>query len=43
MKTIRVKDKRIKTLLKKGGRKNARRDFFELLRRAARTEAKELG
>jgi len=28
------KDKKLKELLKKGGRKDARKDFFELLRRA---------
>ena len=31
-----IKDKKIKALLKNGGRKNARRDFFELLRRAVK-------
>ena len=29
-----IKDKKIKALLKKGGRKGAKRAFFELLKRA---------
>ncbi|HEX7041646.1 MAG TPA: hypothetical protein VF189_00190 [Patescibacteria group bacterium] len=36
-KRIGVKNKKLRELLKKGGRENARRDFFELLKRAART------
>jgi hypothetical protein len=31
-----IKDKKIKELLKKGGRKGARKDFFELLKRAVK-------
>jgi hypothetical protein len=29
-----IKDKEIKALLKNGGRKGAKKDFFELLKRA---------
>ncbi len=29
-----IKDKKLKDFLKKGGRKNAGKDFFELIRRA---------
>jgi hypothetical protein len=29
-----IKDKKVKELLKKGGRKGAKKDFFELLKRA---------
>jgi len=32
-----IKDKALKSFLRKGGRKGARRDFFELLKRAATT------
>jgi len=32
-KRIRIKDKKLKEILKKGGRKGARKDFFELLSR----------
>jgi len=35
---LRIKDKKIKEVLKDGRRKNAKDDFFELLRRAVRTE-----
>ncbi len=31
-----IKDKNLRELLKKGGRKKAREDFLELLRRAAK-------
>jgi hypothetical protein len=31
-----IKDKEIKALLKNGGRKGAKKDFFELLKRAVR-------
>jgi hypothetical protein len=30
-----IKDKALRKILKKGGRKNIKKDFFELLRRAA--------
>jgi len=33
-KRITIKDKKIKALLKKGGRKGAKKDFFELLKRS---------
>ena len=33
-KRLRIKDKKIKELLKDGGRKIAKDDFFELIRRA---------
>ena len=36
-KRVKVKDKELKQLLKNGGRKGARRDFFELIRRAAKS------
>jgi hypothetical protein len=32
---ITIKDKKLKEILKKGGRKGAKKDFFELLKRAA--------
>ncbi|HSX09206.1 MAG TPA: hypothetical protein VLF93_03575 [Candidatus Saccharimonadales bacterium] len=32
-----IKDKKIKVLLKNGGRKGAKKDFFELLKRAVQT------
>jgi hypothetical protein len=32
-----VKDKKLKERIKKEGRKNAKRDFLELLRRSAKT------
>ena len=32
-KRLTIKDKKVKELLKKGGRKDAKKDFFELLRR----------
>jgi hypothetical protein len=35
---LRIKDKKIKELLKNGNRKNAKDDFFELLRRAVRPD-----
>jgi hypothetical protein len=35
-KQLTIKDKKIKALLRNGGRKDARRDFFELLRRAVK-------
>ena len=35
---LRIKDKKIKELLKDHGRKSAKDDFFELLRRAVRTK-----
>lgn len=33
---LRVKDKRLKEFLKKGSREGAKKDFFELLKRAAK-------
>ena len=33
-KRIKVKDKKVRGLIKEGSRKNAREDFFELLKRA---------
>ncbi|HZE87009.1 MAG TPA: hypothetical protein VE090_02265 [Methylomirabilota bacterium] len=33
---LRMKDKQFKAFFKKGGRKDARRIFFELLKRASR-------
>ena len=33
-----IKDKKIKALLKNGGRKGAKKDFFELLKRAVRND-----
>ena len=33
-KRLRIKDAKIKEVLKDGGRKNAKDDFFELLKRA---------
>jgi len=33
---ITIKDKKIKELVKKGGRKGAKKDFFELLKRSAK-------
>lgn len=33
-KRIRIKDKKIRELLKSGGRKGAKKDFFELLKRS---------
>jgi|WetSurMetagenome_2_1015567.scaffolds.fasta_scaffold00353_31 hypothetical protein len=35
-KKLRIKNKKIKILLKDGGRNNAKDDFFELLKRAVR-------
>jgi hypothetical protein len=35
---LRIKNKKIKEVLKGGGRKSARDDFFELLRRAVHTK-----
>lgn len=35
-KKIKIKDKNIKKLLKSGGRKGAKQDFFELLKRSTR-------
>jgi hypothetical protein len=35
-KPLKVKDKELKELLKKGGREGAKKDFFELLKRAAK-------
>jgi hypothetical protein len=37
-KRIRIKDKKIKAVLKNEIRENARDDFFELLRRAIRSK-----
>jgi hypothetical protein len=37
-KTIVVKDQKLKKILKKGGRKDAKKDFFELVRRSASPE-----
>jgi hypothetical protein len=34
-KRIKIKDKKLKEFFKKGGRKGARKDFLELLKRAA--------
>ncbi len=31
-----IKDKKLKALLKKGGRSDAKKDFFELLKRAVK-------
>jgi hypothetical protein len=36
MKSIKIKDYKLKKLLKGGGRKGAREDFFELLKRATK-------
>jgi hypothetical protein len=36
-KKILVKNKKIKELLKAGGRKGARKDFFELLKRTSKS------
>jgi hypothetical protein len=36
-KRLRIKNKKIKALLKDGGRNNAKDDFFELLKRAVRS------
>ncbi len=36
-KKIVIKDKEIKDLVKKGGRKGAKKDFFELLKRASKS------
>jgi len=33
-KRLTIKDKKIKALVKNGGRKGAKKDFFELLKRA---------
>jgi hypothetical protein len=33
---LRIKSKKLKELLKDGGRSNAKEDFFELLKRASR-------
>jgi len=33
-KRLKIKDKKLKEVFKKGGRKGARKDFFELLNRA---------
>lgn len=32
---LKIKDKGLKVIFRKGGRKGARKDFFELLKRAA--------
>jgi hypothetical protein len=37
-KRLRIKDKKIRELLKDGGRKSAKDDFFELLRRAVNSK-----
>jgi hypothetical protein len=37
-KRIRIKDKKIKELLEKGGRRGAKKIFFELLKRAAKPD-----
>jgi hypothetical protein len=34
-KRILIKDKKLKDLFKKGGRKGSKRDFFELVKRAS--------
>jgi hypothetical protein len=34
-----IKDKKIKELLKKGGRNYAKKDFFELLKRIAKSKS----
>jgi hypothetical protein len=36
-KRVTIKDKKLRALLKEGGRKGAQKDFFELLRRAVKT------
>jgi hypothetical protein len=36
MDQIKIKNKKIKALLETGGRKGAREDFFELLKRATK-------
>lgn len=36
-KRLTIKDKKLKTLLKDGGRKGAKKDFFVLLKRASTT------
>jgi len=33
---IKIKDKKIRDVLRKGGRQGAKKDFFELLKRAAK-------
>lgn len=33
-----IKDKKVKILLKNGGRKGVKKDFFELLKRAVRND-----
>jgi len=33
---ITIKDKKLKELLKKGGRKGAKKDFFELVKRSVK-------
>lgn len=35
-KKIRIKNRKIKELLKNGGREGAKKDFFELLKRAVK-------
>jgi hypothetical protein len=35
-KEITIKDKKVKILLKKGGRKGAKKDFFALLKRSVK-------
>lgn len=34
-KRLKIKNKKLKDFFRKGGRKGAKKDFFELLRRAA--------
>jgi hypothetical protein len=34
---LKIKNKKLKELLRDGGRSNAKEDFFELLKRASRT------
>lgn len=38
MKSLKIKNKKLKEFFRKGGRKGAKKDFFELLRRAANSE-----
>ncbi len=35
-KRITIKDKKVKALLKNGGRKGAKKDFFELVKRSVK-------
>jgi hypothetical protein len=38
-KRLTLKNQKLRALLRRGGRKGARKDFFELLRRASRKSA----